>query len=157
MGQASGETTNIQPAAFADTRWLYAVGQPVDAGVDSLGRIDAIRSACEADPDTFFAPPYSDPYEGWCVVDHHAAEELPHRLRSSVEAVAKRAYLAAWEVLPHPEFCGLVSDHVHTIYSLLVMSRPLSTFTNQRASWLIAGRVPWGYTGDFLSGRWLVL
>lgn len=157
MGNQFGVSANVPPDAFADTRWLSAVGEPVHAGVDSLGNIDAIRSSCEADPDVFFAPPYSDPYEGWCVVDHRAAENLPPGLRDSVEAVARRAYLVSWDVLPHPEFCGLVSDHVHTIYSLLLMERPLSTFTTQHASWLIAGRVPWGYTGDFPSGRWLVL
>jgi len=147
----------LRPEAFAGSSWLHAVGEPLRADADSFGNIAAIRRYCEDDPDVFFRPPYTPPYEDWCVADHNAAARLPAELRDQAQTVARRAYLRAWDVLPSPELCGLVSDDVLTIYSLLLLNSHLSEFTVQRASWLVAGRVPWGYTGDFPAGRWLVL
>lgn len=133
----------LTPEEFAATSWLSAVGDPVPAGVDSLGTLDEIRAAYERDPEAFLRHPYAHPYEDWCLEDHQAATALAAELRAGVSAVARRAYLAAWNVLPNPEFCGLLSDDVHTTHALLLMSRPLSQFTRERASWLSSGRVPY--------------
>jgi hypothetical protein len=149
----------LSVADFIKTAWLHAVGAPVDGATDSLGSLAEIRARLEQSPDDFFAPPYSSPYEDWCVGDHEAAAEIAKAHAAEIQGASKRAYLAAWQVFPHPEICGLVSDDVSTIHALLLApgSPPLSAFTNERATWLMRGRVPWGYRGDFPSGRWLVL
>jgi len=147
----------ISPEQFAETRWACAVGDPVPNGVDHLGSLQGIRAAIATEPKRFFGPPYTNPYEAWCVEDHKAAAALPPEFQAQVTALAKTAYIAVWSVAEDPEICGLFSDDVTTTYSLLLMSPELSTFTVERATWIMQGRVPWGYTGTFPDGRWLVL
>jgi hypothetical protein len=149
--------SQVSPEQFAETRWAHAVGDPVPNGVDHLGSLQDIRAAIAGDPERFFRPPYANPYEAWCVEDHKAAAALPPVFQPQVTALAKAAYIAAWSVAEDPEVCGLFSDDVTTTYSLLLMSIELSTFTLQRATWIIQGRVPWGYADVFPNGRWLVL
>jgi hypothetical protein len=149
--------SQVSPEQFAETRWVRTVGDPVPNGVDHLGSLEDIRAAIASDSERFFRPPHTNPYEAWCVEDHRAAAALPSEFQPQVTALAKAAYIAAWSVAEDPEVCGLFSDDVTTTYSLLLMSPKLSAFTVERATWIIQGRVPWGYAGGFPNGRWLVL
>ena len=147
----------VTPAQFAASSWLAAMGGQVSAGVDRIGSLDDIQTALIERPDDFFAPPYADPYESWCVQDHEAARKVGSLSDTRVAALAEQAYLTAWEALRDAEFSGLISDDVGTTYTLLLHGDAISGFTLARARWLMRGRAPWGYTGEFPNGRWLVL
>jgi hypothetical protein len=147
----------LSPEQFAQSRWAMDVGAAVPSSVDHLGSLDEMFAAFTLDPEAFLRSPYASPYESWCVEDHQTAARLPPELQPSAAALAREAYLAAWKFVPNPEVCGLFSDDVLTIYSLLLMRSELSRFTAERASWITVGRIPWGYTGSFPGGRWLVL
>lgn len=136
---------------FSQAPWLENIGQP-HASAQVMGDFD------EDDADSFFEPPYTDPYEALCVADHQAADQVRKTLRSKKPAqIAKKAYLAAWAHFPHPEVCGLISDDAETIMTLLQAQAPLSAFTLERIRWYQQGRAPWGYLGDYPGGQWLIL
>jgi len=80
-------------------------------------------------PRCLLKPPYTGPYQSWCVDDHRAAARLPRDLQPRAAIVAREAYLAAREFIPNTEICGLFSDDVLTIYSLLLMQVQLTRFT----------------------------
>ncbi len=147
----------LSAEAFARTRWLSSVGGPVPGSVDHYGSVKDIHDAVASDPEAFFEPPYQKPYEDWCVADHRRAEVADPDVRAGATTVSKDAFLAAFDVLPDSEIAGLFSDDVHTIYTLLRMGESLSPFTVERATWIMEGRVPWGYSGSFPGGRWRVL
>jgi len=71
--------------------------------------------------------------------------------------MAKAAYFAAWDSIPHPEVCAVVSDDAETILTLLLSGKALAPFTRERLDWYLRGRAPWGYEGTYPNGRWLVL
>ena len=151
------ENTTELIARFLETRWLANVGQP-EPNAQVWGTLDTLVEAIEEAPESFFAPPYTNPYEAMCVEDHEAAARVEARSEDPrPKQVAKTAYLAAWARLPHPELCGLVSDDAHTIMALLIGGEPLRAFTAERMRWYEQGRVPWGYVGEFPTGRWLIL
>lgn len=143
--------------AFARVEWLANVGQP-ESNARSLGAVEEILQKLEDDPDSFFEPPYTDLYEAMCVEDHKAAACLESTTPDpGVTAVARQAYLSAWERIPHAELCALVSDDVRTIMTLLVSGQPLRPFTVDRLRWYQKGRVPWGYIGIYPNGEWVIL
>ncbi len=145
--------------SFRQTAWLDAVGTPLtDAGVQTFGTTEELQSLINDAPDDFFAPPYTSPYEDWCVEDFDAAKSLDPQSRPDQRAVSEHAYKIAWKWCPHPEFCGLVSDDISTIFALLVITgNNLRPLTAERARWYAAGRVPWGYSGNHPEGHWIVL
>ena len=149
----------LTPEFFRQTRWLHAVGEEVaDPAAERFGTTAELEALLNDDPDAFFAPPYSKPYEDWCVEDHQAAKALAAELQRDCSAVAEDAFKTAWKWCPQSEFCGLVSDDVSTIFALLIITGGnLRPFTAQRAAWYVTGRVPWGYAGDFPSGKWIIL
>jgi hypothetical protein len=141
---------------FSASNWLANLGEADESATVLL------QKDYENDADAFFAHPYADPYESWCVAEYEKALKiLPNARNAFTEQVAKNAYLTAWKQLPHPEVCGLISEDVQTILSLLTANEPLSEFTKARMNWYIKGRMPWGYIvryiGDFPNGRWIIL
>jgi hypothetical protein len=142
---------------FSESNWLANLGQP-DESADVLGSIPQLQQMLEDDPDAMFAHPYNEPYQSWCVDEYkNALKILPNASNAYTEKVAKNAYLTAWKRFPDSEVCGLISDDVQTILSLLCASEPLSDFSKARLNWYVKGRVPWGYIGDFPNGRWIIL
>jgi hypothetical protein len=142
---------------LSNIEWLANVGHAAE-DAQIMGSLEHIVEQIERDPDAFFEPPYTDPYEALCVADHKAAAQIESSSHDPrPKAIAKRAYLAAWACLPHPELCGLVSDDAQTIAGLLLKGDPLGSFTSERLRWYEKGRVPWGYLGDYPNGRWLIL
>ncbi len=67
------------------------------------------------------------------------------------------AYLATWQILPVPEVCGLVSDDAETLATLLLAGAGLTPFSRDRLGWYLAGRIPFGYVGEYPEGQWIVL
>jgi len=150
----------MTPDEFSQTHWGANVGRPLnDRAADVVGSREELTALFQSDPDGFFAPIYSDPYESMCVADHAAAEALPNEHQDARRNVAEGAYKTTWEWSRVPELCALVSDDVETLWALLVMHgiEGLADFTRKRLHWYARGRVPWGYRGDFPNGRWLVL
>jgi hypothetical protein len=147
----------IDALTFSKTPWLANAFQP-ECTAQIMGSVEEVGPLLQSDPASFLAPPYTRPYEDWCVEDHEAAKGLTgaENVELAVQA-AKNAYLGAWEVLPDPEFCGLISDDVETIVSLLLMPRPLRAFTMERMQWYLRGRAPWGYSGEFPHGKWIIV
>lgn len=149
----------MTPDSFRQTDWLHAVGEDVpDATAQRFGTHSDLEALFNDDPDAFFAPPYSKPYEDWCVEDYNAAKSLDSQFKPDCSAVSEQAYKTAWKWCPSPEFCALFSDDVSTIFSLLIITgSQLRPFTAERAKWYVAGRVPWGYVGNFPHGQWIIL
>jgi hypothetical protein len=149
----------LTPDTFRQTQWLHLLGETVpDATAQCFGTLIELEALINDDPDTFFAPPYSKPYEDWCVEDHRAAKALDSSFKAELSAISQHAYKTAWKWCPSPEFCALLSDDVCTIYSLLIITgNQLRPFTAERASWYVAGRFPWGYVGQFPGGKWIIL
>lgn len=149
----------MTPNSFRLTEWLHAVGEDApNANAQRFATHSELEALINDDPDAFFAPPYSKPYEDWCVEDHNAAKSIDSRFNADCSAVSELAYKSAWKWCPIPEFCALVSDDVSTIFSLLIITdSQLRAFTEARAKWYIAGRVPWGYVGSFPHGQWMIL
>ncbi len=145
--------------SFRQTPWLHAVGEAVsESNAQLFGTHRELEALINDDPDAFFAPPYAKPYEDWCVADHHAAKSLDASFQAECSAISEQAYKTAWKWLPIPEFCGLVSDDVTTIYALLIITNnQLRSFTAERANWYVRGRVPWGYVGNYPDGKWIIL
>jgi hypothetical protein len=142
---------------FQQINWLENVGQPT-AEAESFGSVEEIIRLIENDADQFFQPPYTNPYERMCVEDHQAAAEVEtSAVKERAREAAKKAYLTAWSRLPIPELCGLISDDVETIIILLMKGKPLREFTKERVGWYEKGRMPWGYSGEYPEGRWIVL
>lgn len=149
----------LTPDTFRQTHWLHALGEDVsDATAQRFGTYTELETLINEDPDAFFAPPYSKPYEDWCVEDHNAAKLIDSRFKPDCSAISEHAYKTAWKRFPNPEFCALYSDDVCTIYSLLIITASqLRPFTAERAKWYAAGRFPWGYLGNYPGGKWIIL
>lgn len=147
------------PKSFRQTRWLQSVCKDVSGdSAQRVGTFSEVEAMVNDDPDKFFAPPYAKPYEDWCVEDHDAAARIDPQFLADVEAVAEAAYKKAWKWCPHEELCALISDDVSTIYSLLIITNnQLRPFSADRMNWYVAGRVPWGYIGEYPNGKWIVL
>ena len=149
----------LTPDSFRQTHWLHAVGEDLtDATAQPFGTHPELEARINDDPDAFFAPPFSKPYEDWCVEDFNAAKSLEPQFKPDYSSVSEHAYKTAWKWCPNPEFCALFSDDVSTIYALLIITgNSLRPLTADRAKWYVAGRVPWGYIGNYPDGKWIVL
>ena len=145
--------TNAELAKlFSASNWLVSLGE-----VDESATVLLLQDY-ESDADAFFAYPYAEPYQSCCVAEYEKALTiLPNARNEFTEKIAKTAYLAVWQQIPNPEICGLVSDDVQTILSLLFAEEPLNEFSQARLNWYLQGRMPWGYAGDFPNGRWIIL
>ncbi len=151
------EDNNQLFISLSKINWLANMGQP-EADAQIMGSIEQIIDKVEQDPDAFFEPPYTNPYEAMCATDHREAAQIESKTRDPrPESIAKAAYLTAWECFPDPELCGLVSDDAHTIAFLLLTDEPLRPFTRERMQWYEQGRMPWGYLGTYPNGQWLIL
>ncbi|UWG65438.1 hypothetical protein K5M76_04100 [Shewanella xiamenensis] len=109
-------------------------------------------------PTVFFEPPYTEPYESLCVSDHQQADRLKPQVSSEIVAqIAKTAYLETWKIMPVAEICALVADDAETLATLLLAEVTLCDFTQERLAWYLQGRLPFGYQGNYPTGKWLIL
>ena len=148
------DALNVETLASAD---LFAGVGDDNVGARVLGNFEELTALIEEDLDAFFDPPYAKPYVDWCLADHDIAEKIERLHRDQVRDVAEAAYMKAWDFYPNPEFCGLISDDVRTLYALLLGGQQLKPFTAERATWYLRGRVPWGYEGEYPGGQWIIL
>ncbi|QYJ70698.1 hypothetical protein K0H59_16965 [Shewanella sp. FJAT-51649] len=144
-------------AQLQSCSWATKVGHS-EPRAKTLGNLEEITTYLEKDPDRFFEPPYSEPYESLCVSDHQQADRLKPQVASELVAqIAKAAYLETWEIVPVAEICALVSDDADTLATLLLADATLSEFTQERLAWYLQGRLPFGYQGNYPTGEWLIL
>ncbi len=138
-------------------QWARCVGA-VEASAGTCGPIERIAGQLEDDPDEFLMPPYRESYESLCLLDHERAASLSCQVDSErASRIVRAAYLATWQILPVPEVCGLVSDDAETLATLLLANVELTPFSRDRLGWYLAGRIPFGYVGEYPEGRWIVL
>lgn len=148
----------MSPEAFELIHLGHAVFEPVanDEGYDPLGSGSECSDLLEQDPDKFFASVYTVAYEALCGRHQAAADAVVPTSDECRVALEERAYMATWNWSRVPEICALVSDDVGLVYAMLHLS-PQPQEAVDRAKVYAAGRLPWGNTGAFPDGRWLVL
>ena len=144
-------------AQLQSCSWANKVGH-YEPMANTLGSLEDIATCLERDPDRFFEPPYTEPYESLCVSDHQQADRLKPQVSSEIVAqIAKTAYLETWKIMPVAEICALVADDADTLATLLLAEVTLCDFTQERLAWYLQGRLPFGYQGNYPTGKWLIL
>ncbi len=144
---------------FSKTSWLHSIGGAyTKPTVEVLGSLEELERLMRDDPDLFFEPPYTQPFEDWCLARHEAVEAMSDDIREKARDLAEQAFQEAFELCPADELCGLVSDAVMTIAAhLLNDTANPDPFVNEMASLFMEGRIPWGYEGEFPDGTWIIL
>lgn len=157
MSKQPSDRVAVDAEIFKRTRWLYAVCRP-DPLAKVMGTQKEVEALLQHGPDAFFAPAYAKPYEDWCIEDFRSSKQLDARYKEAARDISWRSFEAAWGWCPHPEFCSLVSDDAETIFALLhITNGNVRQFTAERLAWFAKGRVPWGYEGEFPTGRWVII
>jgi len=109
----------LSPEQFAQSRWALNVGAAVPSSVDHLGSLDEMFAVFTEDPEAFLRPPYTNPYESWCVEDLHAAARLPSD-SSQCSRPSARGMSRSLEV--RPGFRGLWAVLWRRTHNLLALT-----------------------------------
>ena len=122
------------------------------------GTHEELEYLLNEDPDSFFEPMYSDPYESWCLKYISESEQINPKVKKEIETWAEYVYKSLFSIIPSPELCGLVYDEVVAIIAHL-HSNPLniSDFIFDKIQIYSKGRIPWGYKGVYPDGKWVII